>query len=157
METLTSAQVWQEQVVPLFSNQRGQERCLAILQPSPCGEMWFYALLPDGGASFTRGHARSHTEHIEYPCVCVWHGRRRTWGCLRFSVQACRYAKRCGTLSLGFTEEDSWFLTLSFSLGRSVTHWAKRLLRLQLTRNSPHCRGRASWQPSAPLTHLRVC
>lgn len=38
METLTSAQVWRAQVVPLFSNRRGQERCLAILKPSPCGE-----------------------------------------------------------------------------------------------------------------------
>lgn len=62
-----------------------QERCLAILQPSPSGEMWFYALLPDGRASFTRGYANSYTEHIEFPCVYVWRGRRRTRGCLRFS------------------------------------------------------------------------
>lgn len=32
MKTLTSAQVWRAQVVPLFSNRRGQERCRNVAQ-----------------------------------------------------------------------------------------------------------------------------
>ncbi len=46
-----------------------------------CSDAWRWGIL----------HARICQKHIEYPCVCVWHDRRWTWGCLRSSVQACRY------------------------------------------------------------------